>query len=596
MSVDIVNLIESNPITKLTGNYQSKLIEKVKNNFTNYEQQIFLASFYCYLKYDYKNDFVVDLDNVWKWLGFSQKVNAKTLLEKQFIINVDYSKSLLLQQKQTTTVKGGHNKEIFMLNVDTFKKFCLKAGTKKADEIHDYFIKLENLMLEITKEESDELKLQLQQQKTEMQSLEDKKNIEYETKLEKQKVLEREKIFLKEYAQSGPLVYIVKVKTYENGQYVIKIGESRKGISERYREHKSKYEECLLLDCFSVQNSKDFESFIHNHENIRLNKVNNLQGHEAELELFLIGKNLSYQILLNIINNNIKYFNDYNNSKLLLENEQLKLMLEMKNSNNENSLVLELIQTVKQLSDKIDNLENTNKIIIEKLNSSQTKTTTGFNQPLITLGPRLQKINPDTLELIKVYESVSELMKEDSSIKRPSINKAVVENTIYNGYRWLLVDRELEQNIIHQINPTKQTKTQNVGYLAQLNKEKTEIVNVFLDRKTACHLNGYQSIAALDNPVKNFTLTKDFYYKLFDECNSELKKTFIKKNNGPPLLYKNGIGQYDSANNLIREFECKYDCIKQLCISDKTLAKSLDKNIMYKNCYFKSIGSKLKCF
>ena len=30
MSVDIVNLIESNPITKLNGNYQSKLVEKVK--------------------------------------------------------------------------------------------------------------------------------------------------------------------------------------------------------------------------------------------------------------------------------------------------------------------------------------------------------------------------------------------------------------------------------------------------------------------------------------------------------------------------------------------------------------------------------------
>ena len=39
MSIDIVDLIESNPITKLNGNYQSKLVEKVKNNFTNYEYQ-----------------------------------------------------------------------------------------------------------------------------------------------------------------------------------------------------------------------------------------------------------------------------------------------------------------------------------------------------------------------------------------------------------------------------------------------------------------------------------------------------------------------------------------------------------------------------
>ena len=63
MSIDIVNLIESNPITKLTGNYQSKLIEKVKHNFDNYEQQMFVASFYCYLNYNSKTDFVIDLGN-----------------------------------------------------------------------------------------------------------------------------------------------------------------------------------------------------------------------------------------------------------------------------------------------------------------------------------------------------------------------------------------------------------------------------------------------------------------------------------------------------------------------------------------------------
>jgi hypothetical protein len=87
MSIDIVNLIESNPITQLTGNYHTKLVEKVKNNFTNYEQQIFLSSFYCYLKYDKQKDFVIDLDNIWNWLGFSHKFNAIMLLEKQFFID-----------------------------------------------------------------------------------------------------------------------------------------------------------------------------------------------------------------------------------------------------------------------------------------------------------------------------------------------------------------------------------------------------------------------------------------------------------------------------------------------------------------------------
>ena len=131
MSVDIVNLIENNPITKLNGNYQSKLITKVQNNFNNYEQQIFLSSFYCYLNHDYKNDFVIDLDNVWQWLGFNQKVKAKILLENHFTINKDYKLLLSHMGKQnnidfvTTKAKedtrGGHNKEIIMLNIEKLK-------------------------------------------------------------------------------------------------------------------------------------------------------------------------------------------------------------------------------------------------------------------------------------------------------------------------------------------------------------------------------------------------------------------------------------------------------------------------------------------
>ena len=79
---------------------------------------MFLSSFYCYLKYDSKNDFVVDLDNVWKWLDFSQKIKAKQLLEKQFTSNKDYKLLLYLQVKQDGKTRGGHNKETFMLNID----------------------------------------------------------------------------------------------------------------------------------------------------------------------------------------------------------------------------------------------------------------------------------------------------------------------------------------------------------------------------------------------------------------------------------------------------------------------------------------------
>jgi hypothetical protein len=73
------------------------------------------------------------------------------------------------------------------------------------------------------------------------------------------------------------------------------------------------------------------------------------------------------------------------------------------------------------------------------------------------------------------------------------------------------MDRELDPNIIVSLEPTKETKVQNMGYIAKLNAGKSEILNVYLDRKSASQLNGYASSSALDNPVKNFSFANGFY-------------------------------------------------------------------------------------
>jgi hypothetical protein len=481
-TLDIVNLIETNPITKLTNAYNNKLLNKIKENFTETEQQLFVSSFFCYLNYNSTSDFVIDLDNIWKWLEFKQKVNAKVLLEKHFKIEIDYKNLLLLQQKQDNDHKkhGGHNKEKIMLTVKTFKLFCIKAETKKAKEIHEYFIKLEEILQQTIEEESTEFKIQLQQAKQEIEQIEDKNKKEMNEKVQK----EREKMLLRDFGSSGPLVYIIKVKTYENGEYVIKIGESRKGVQLRYNEHKSKYDEVLLLDCFSAIKSKEFETCLHEHESIRFSRVNDLKGHETERELFLVGKKLSYNTLLQIIQSNVKQFNQYNNNDYEKLESQLNAYKEMMLSNplhvrrDENEIINynqanEILENQKKILEKITDLEKTNKEILEKMSSTQIKTTTNFQQPLPTLGPRLQKINPETLSLVKVYESVAECIKEyNFKFKRPSIDKAIKENTIYHGFRWSYVEREKDPNIIENLEPTKQTKVQNVGYIAKLNKEK----------------------------------------------------------------------------------------------------------------------------
>jgi ribosomal protein S20 len=127
-------------------------------------------------------------------------------------------------------------------------------------------------------------------------------------------------------------------------------------------------------------------------------------------------------------------------------------------------------------------------------------------------------------------------------------------------------------------------------------KEKTQILNVYLDRKTACLENNYNSIASLDNPVKNGTETNGNYYMLYENCNKELQKNFVKKYSKEPLLYKNGVGQYDLKNNLLNEFVSKHNCCQTIGIGDKSLSKALEKNIEYNKYFYKYLDDKVKCF
>jgi hypothetical protein len=167
-SLNISQLIEKNSLTRLTWNYDNKIINKIKEKFTENQQQLFVANAYCSLKHDTKSEFIIDLENIWRWLGFQRKEHAKTVLVKNFVVDIDYiTKSFkteeLVEKESTETDDkiGTYNKDKIFLTIYAFKKFSLRAGPKKGDEIFDYYIKIEELLQEAVHRESNELKLQL---------------------------------------------------------------------------------------------------------------------------------------------------------------------------------------------------------------------------------------------------------------------------------------------------------------------------------------------------------------------------------------------------------------------------------------------------
>lgn len=317
-TLDIVQLIEKNPITRFSDDkYQNRFIEKIKMSFTESQQHLFIASFYCYLNYE-KKDFVIDLDNVWRWLGFSRKDPAKVVLTKHFVENVDYIIEKVAPEGAGMLPKqGGLNKETILMNITTFKKLCMKSCTKKADEIHDYFIKLEEIVQEIVNEESEELKLQLTQQKILSQQELEQQRIQSE----KQKELVREKTILEHFPENIQCIYYGFIDNQTDaGQSLIKFGNSN-GLLRRVGDHKRTFDNFRLVNAFRVENKTEMENELKNHPKLKPLRTTLVIKNQNQTELWVNSLTLQEldDIILDIITR--VEFSRKNYSILLKKNE-----------------------------------------------------------------------------------------------------------------------------------------------------------------------------------------------------------------------------------------------------------------------------------
>lgn len=365
--LNIVELIEKNPITKLSSTYNNKLLDKIKQIFTGFEQQLFISSFYCYLNYDKNIDFVVNLDDVWEWLGFTQKVSAIRVLEKHFKLDIDYKTALqfgkaVFDMTETIKQNGGQNKQTIMLTIKCFKSLCLKAQTKKASEIHEYYMKLEEVLQETLEEETTELKLQLEQKENII--LEIKHTVEQEkqtllqnTKKEKQKAVEQAIII--QFPLNTECIYFGTIdNTNASGEKLIKFGHTN-DLATRIADHRKKYTNFILVQAFRVQNKVEIENLIKTYPKIKkqirsleINGKNKTEIIAYDDSNFTIDK-LSKHIK-DIIHSKTYSIDNFN--RLMKENEELEnenRILKQQIKRQEMSLTQKTIE-INELKDKIE--------------------------------------------------------------------------------------------------------------------------------------------------------------------------------------------------------------------------------------------------
>ena len=251
--VDYVSLIKNSPLN-LTTSSEAKFTKMLQQNFSQNDLQYFVANLYC--KNRYSNDeYPIDLDSVWKFIGYSTKRNAKYAIEHNFIMDQDYKFDDLCDTKESSSIEeevfihtektlggAGLNKETILLKIDTFKHLCMLAKTNRGAEIRGYFLKLENVLTKVINEERKQFAIDTAKK--------DKiiAQIPHNVALQKQDLL-------REFGVKTHLIYIMMVAEIDTNSYIIRIGETRMGLFTRYKSHCSSYKpfKVILLDCFLAE-------------------------------------------------------------------------------------------------------------------------------------------------------------------------------------------------------------------------------------------------------------------------------------------------------------------------------------------------------
>ena len=121
----------------------SDFLTYLRSKFNNQEASAFSTSFATFLR-EKVDDYCIDLDKAYTWLGYANKGKAVELIQKVGLHeNTDFS--LSRPGKRNLPTK-------YMLKPDSFKKLLLAAQTKESKKAADYFIKIERAIQEFQSE------------------------------------------------------------------------------------------------------------------------------------------------------------------------------------------------------------------------------------------------------------------------------------------------------------------------------------------------------------------------------------------------------------------------------------------------------------
>lgn len=90
-----------------------------------------------------REEFPIDFDDAWKWIGYSTKQKGLQTLKSNFEEGIDFL------TKGLKSSQGGRRSEHIVLTIDCCKSLAMMAGTPKGREVRKYFLECERRLKEL---------------------------------------------------------------------------------------------------------------------------------------------------------------------------------------------------------------------------------------------------------------------------------------------------------------------------------------------------------------------------------------------------------------------------------------------------------------
>jgi phage anti-repressor protein len=526
-----------------------ELVKKLMNGFDTDEQKMFVRHFQLYLQYgNQTNQFVIDLDDIWAHVGFSTKGTAKRHLLKYYKQDTDFTVINSLA-KRDVMHHGGQNKERVMMNVDTFKAFCMTANTEKGRQTRQYYSKMETIFFQYMEAKNKDIIQRLQ--------------MEHKLRLARERHDN-----LKEAHKDTPCVYLFKISETDDDNFIVKLGETD-DIEQRIASLRQEYKDCTLLDVFPCTRPHKFEQYLLNRPDIKSNRV-------VGTELIEISVNFTYKTLTTIIDKHVDYFdNTPFHEKLELarmkyldtaSKERLQLM-QMINTTDDHVTKQKLTEMLIQLSDNHANAPSD--CVQETIEESVEKQT----------NRKVYQYSPSDLSIpIGVYNTLKDAARSlcNSKIHDYHVRSACYDNTILCNYRWYLVDGDVQlPACIPQTTEQQEVQQRRHGLVAQLNKEKNRIINVYPTQNEAAS-SAELAACTITIAISKQIMAGGYYWIMYEDCDDILKSSF--KEDLPtsrlPSTSSKMVERIDPDSDSVLE---TFKCIQDVCSKYKTSHKTVHK-------------------